>query len=869
MKLPYLDMLQFKEPLNQLKYISPYAFIVEPHICLLKNGALMTTYQIEYPDLESSSANDIAAVAALFNRSIMSLAQDEGWAVFFDVKRIKTKEYPAGTFNNLAGWLIDQRRAENFERFGEHYTSKYYISFVWQLPDDLEEKGNELFYKDNSRKADNGKKAGKNTKQSKKKKTVLRSLNAVQDSCDRFLDNCDKIMGAMQNKLWIHHLDNSELFSYIKSSVSLEEEKLIYPDDVFFFLDNYICEKDVETSMPLKIGEYYVPVMTVNDFPSMSYPAIFDRLNRTMIEYRWTTRFIPLTRESSLKAAEKYQNKYLSKRKSFMTAFTENFLGQSIGKENQGALAMASEASQINEDLTMDHYTLGYYTGNLMCWDRNLERAKIKSRKLQQVVRGCGFGVKEETLNNFQAWQGMMPGNVYANNRRPLISSETCSNIIPLSSAWQGNLENDFMQETCGSSIPLCICSTSYGTPFFMNLNVRDVGHTFIFGPTGAGKSTLMSLLMAQATKYEGANVICIDKQLSSRAFMVASGGVYVEPGKDEVAFQPLSELKSPGDCSEAEYAESIMWCQQFIECLLIQQNIECTATMSKAITQALKLVSEKPVKDLSTFQQYVTYQDPKTGEETIRRGLDPYCKDGQFASIFDAEQTTLNLSRLMTIEMGSLMRLSEKAVAPALFYIFRYLEKLWNVPTGEKQPLTFLFLDEAWLYLQHPIFSQFIQEWLRTLRKKKVFCILATQEVSAASKSSLKETIDQQCLTKIYLADESAQNPALAQSYSEFGLTDSEIVALSNARMKHDYYFKNPLGCRMFSLDLDDFQLALISSDHELLDHVEEKNGKNTTKELAFEVLEATRQKYRQIGKDPHLLDYEVYMNMLDNAEE
>lgn len=82
MKIPFLDMLQFKEPLNKLKYISPYAFIIEPNVCVLKNGALMTTYQIEYPDLESSSANDIAAVAALFNRNIMTLAQDEGWAIF-------------------------------------------------------------------------------------------------------------------------------------------------------------------------------------------------------------------------------------------------------------------------------------------------------------------------------------------------------------------------------------------------------------------------------------------------------------------------------------------------------------------------------------------------------------------------------------------------------------------------------------------------------------------------------------------------------------------------------------------------------------------------------------------------------------------
>lgn len=119
--------------------------------------------------------------------------------------------------------------------------------------------------------------------------------------------------------------------------------------------------------------------------------------------------------------------------------------------------------------------------------------------------------------------------------------------------------------------------------------------------------------------------------------------------------------------------------------------------------------------------------------------------------------------------------------------YIFRYLEKLWNVPTGAKQPLTFLFLDEAWLYLQHPIFAGFLQEWLRTLRKKKVFCIFATQEVAAAAKSSLSDTIAQQCLTKIYLADESATSPGLMDSYRYFGLTDSEIISLSNATMKKD----------------------------------------------------------------------------------
>lgn len=855
MKIPSLDLLKFKEPQNQLKYVLPWSFIISPGICLLKNGALMTTYQVEYPDLEASSAPEIASMASLFNRSAMALAQNEGWALFFDVKRYKTKDYPAGDFSNLAGWLIDQRRAENYHKFGEHFTTEYYITFVYQLPSDIDSKTTGFFFKNKTK-----------NQRGKNKEMKSNNLPKMQKEAEDFLDECEKVMGTLAVKLWIHRLTDSELFSYIKSTVSLNKQNLVYPEDTFFFLDNYLCDMDVQNSQPLKIGDYYASVMGIMDFPNKTYPAIFDALNRTMTEFRWTTRFIPLSKEKSTKEAEKYQNRFYSARKSGMTLFTEMAMNVEIDKENKGALEMEAQASDIQGDIALGEYVLGYYTSNLMVWDKKLENAKLKARKLQQVVRSCGFSVKEETFNNTQAWLGMMPGNVYANIRRPLISTKNFSNIIPLSSAWQGLLHNDFTEETCGSSIPLCTCSTSYGTPFFLNLNVRDVGHTFVFGPTGAGKSTLLALLMASATKYKDTNIVCIDKQLSSRALMVGGGGIYIEPGKDEVAFQPLSELKSPDECTPSEYTESLMWCQQFIEGLLAQQNIEITPEMSKVISETLRLISQKDKsrRTLTTFQQYATYSDPENGSNTIRIGLDPYCSGGQFGSIFDAEETTLPLSKLITIEMGSLMRLSEKAVAPALMYIFRYLEKLWNLPTGSKQPLTFLFLDEAWLYLQHPIFAGFLQEWLRTLRKKKVFCIFATQEVAAAAKSSLSDTIAQQCLTKIYLADESATTPGLVESYRYFGLTDSEILALSNATMKHDYYFKNPNGCRMFTLDLDPFQLALISPDHEMLDRIEAEHGRNTTEPLAFEILEETRKKFSDLGKDTKQVNYEKYKKML-----
>jgi type IV secretion system protein VirB4 len=55
---------------------------------------------------------------------------------------------------------------------------------------------------------------------------------------------------------------------------------------------------------------------------------------------------------------------------------------------------------------------------------------------------------------------------------------------------------------------------------------------------------------------------------------------------------------------------------------------------------------------------------------------------------------------------------------------------------------------------------------------------------------------------------------------------------------MKRDYFYKSPKGARLFELGLDEFQLALLSPDHTLLDDLEKEYGKNSRKPLAAEIL-------------------------------
>jgi type IV secretion system protein VirB4 len=362
---------------------------------------------------------------------------------------------------------------------------------------------------------------------------------------------------------------------------------------------------------------------------------------------------------------------------------------------------------------------------------------------------------------------------------------------------------------------------------------VGDMGHTFVFGPAGAGKSTFLCLTESQFLKYRNANVIILDKDKSARSITIAAGGVYAEPGGEDVAFQPLRDLETEVDLS---------WASEFIKLLLEMQGITCDAVMSEAIATALKQIrSEKTPerRTLSTFQQYVNYTSPQTGLNEIRIGIQPYTINGEYGRIFDAEDTRLSLSKWVMIEMGTLMKMGAAAVTPALMFLFRFIEKMYTKPNGDPTgDPTLLVLDEAWVFLDNDYFARKIEEWLVTLRKKKVFCVFATQEVSKAANSRLRTTIVSQCLTKIYLADPNAQSAIIAEYYRFFGLEDNEIAALSHARMKRDYFYKSPKGARLFELCLDEFQLALLTPDHALLDDLEKEYGKNSRKPLAVEIL-------------------------------
>lgn len=776
-------------------------------IVLLKPGALMRCYSFTCPDLGTASASSIASTAKFFNDSMMKL--NTGWAFHIESRREITTDYPGCETDSLLCHLIDARRKENFGAT-EHFVNRFYLTITYSLKSEIQAKVTGILYNENK---DN------------EEGQEYYNLEACEKEINFFRETSEDVMSYIATRIPIKNLNNDETVQYLRASISTDWQYRMAPKQPMFF-DDFLQEEDVENSGKcMKIGDYYCPMITIMDFPTETYPAMFDLLNTASIEYRWVTRWIGLDKPTSKKLLEHYQKKFYSQRKSWKTLIYETAMKVESDLEDSSSYSFESEVNDAIVTLSNDTCGFGYYTCVLEVWDKDYKIAMQKAKYLSGLVNACGFSTKIETLNSFQAWLSSHPGNVYSNVRKFILNTGNCSHLIPISSIWQGMRYNNWTAENINCSVPLLTCSTPSGTPFFLNLNVNDVFHSFIFGPSGAGKSTFLCLMESQFLKFPDSHVIVIDKDKTARGVCMGAGGVYVEPGSEDVAFQPLRNIDNEVD---------LMWACDFIEQCLLEQKLHCDAAKRESIREALvhlRDTKDPENRDITSFQQYVV-------DDEVRIAIQPYTITGQYGRIFDAKETKIDMSRFVMIEMGTLMKLGKAAVTPALMYLFKFIENHFAAPNDAHGHMTLLVLDEAWVFLDNEYFSREIENWLLTLRKRRVAVVFATQEVARAAASRISTTIVSQCQTKFYLADPNSTTAILSEGYQKFGLDEDEIYAISKGRMKRDYFYKSVNGARMFQLELDKFQLSLICPDSRILDDIEREYGKNSKKEFPLEIL-------------------------------
>jgi type IV secretion system protein VirB4 len=185
-----------------------------------------------------------------------------------------------------------------------------------------------------------------------------------------------------------------------------------------------------------------------------------------------------------------------------------------------------------------------------------------------------------------------------------------------------------------------------------------------------------------------------------------------------------------------------------------------------------------------------------------LKSALLPYTLDGPFGALLDAAEDRLEIADVQCFETEALMGRTG-AVLPVLTYLFHRLEERFD---GSP---TLLVLDEAWIFLDNPLFAARIREWLKVLRKKNVAVVFATQSLADIAQSSIAPAIIESCPQRIFLPNDRAIEPQARAAYESFGLNDRQVELIARATPKRDYYLQSRRGNRLFDLGLGQIALA------------------------------------------------------------
>jgi type IV secretion system protein TrbE len=764
------SMREYRQRPDRLPDLLPWAAVVAPGVVLQKDGLLQKTLAFRGPDLASSSPSELVSGIARLNNALRRFGS--GWSLFVEAQREVANNYPHSTWPNAAAWLVDVERRETFQRAGARFESSYYLTFVWDPPTTNAKRAEALFYEDPQKGTPN-----------------TLAFTHLTEFRKTVLELADIMAGVFSE---VRELNDDETLTYLHSTISTNRHPVKTPGTLMY-LDAVLPDMAFTAGAVPMLGDSYIPTCTITSFPPSAYPGILDDLNHLSLEYRWVTRFIFMDKEEATRELQKYRKRWFQKQKGIGALIKEQATKDASPFVDGAALANSADADAALNDLGSDAVAFGFFTATVTVWDRDLDVVRRKVQKVKQVIQGRGFVVRDETLHSRDAWLGSHPGNVYANVRRPILHTVNLAQLMPVSAVWAGDTETAHLRKVSGVGTSHVYCSTSGDTPFRLNLFVGDVGHTLIIGPTGAGKSTLLATLALQWQRYPKARVVIFDKDRSARAATLAVGGSYYEPGNETspTAFQPLAHI---------DQRSERVWGTQFVLNLLAAQKVPQTPDVKNRVADAvLRLAAaDPPHRTISVLAGLV-------GPD-LASALKPYTVDpsgGRFGQIFDSRQDELGLSSWVHIEMGHLMALGEEAIVPALAYLFHRVEQALD---GNP---TLLILDEAWLFLKHPIFAGRLEEWLKTLRKMNVAVVFATQEVADAAKSPILSTLLSACQTKIYLPNEEALTPHIAEAYKGFALSETEIGILAQAQKKRDYYYRSVLGRRLFTIDIGPVGLA------------------------------------------------------------
>lgn len=457
-------------------------------------------------------------------------------------------------------------------------------------------------------------------------------------------------------------------------------------------------------------GKKFAGVVSVREYGPNTSAGVFDGFLQMPFEFIMTQSFSFSNRTIAINKMQLQQNRMI--------------------QAEDKAVSQIAEISQALDMAMSGDIGFGEHHISLLCIDRDLKALENTLSMAAVELSNCGMQPVREHVNMEPSYWGQLPGNLGYIIRRSTINTLNLAGFASMHNYPPGSMNGNHWGDA------VTVLDTTSGTPFYFNFHVRDVGHTLIIGPTGAGKTVLMNFLCAQAQKFRPRSFF-FDKDRGAEIFIRAMDGVYtvIDPGSN-CGFNPL-QLDDNG--------ENRAFILEWLKTLVTSHGETLDAEDIKILTQAIdgNYRLDKRDRKLSNIAPFLGMDGPGT----IASRLAMWHGKGSHAKIFDNDEDKidLGLSRVFGFEMAELLK-DPLSLSPVLLYIFHRI----NISLDGSR--TMIVLDEAWALIDNPVFAPKIKDWLKVLRKLNTFVIFATQSVEDATKSQISDTLIQQTATQIFL---------------------------------------------------------------------------------------------------------------------
>lgn len=422
---------------------------------------------------------------------------------------------------------------------------------------------------------------------------------------------------------------------------------------------------------------------------------------------------------------------------------------------------ISSAQSAMDENISGNQSLINYYP-LFVIFGATREDLQKSIAEFKKIAAQFGISPIVETFASQVSWFAQIPGfDTFPRSFKLLSRAAAIS--IPMSTQPRGVENSDW------GPGPLVVFPTAQGTPYQFQFHVSDkpaaVAHTLTIGPTGGGKTTLFSFLIAQSLRHPKLKAFFFDRNKGAEIFTLAAGGKYITMQGKEKNTDPMAQsfLTRLNPLKMSDTAANRAFLRRWFAIISGQNDAASADEIARAVSVNFDYLSDKDKLLKNLWES--CFSSSGNMRSALKKWVDPL----QYGDMFNDPSDTLDLqARLTTFDFTDILQ--DETLAPAV--ISYILHRINNITVSGGNP-SLIMIDETAPMLENKMFRDSFIAGLQEGRKNRQAYMAAFQRANVLDKLGIGDVVRGQAQTVLFF-----RNPAAdSNDYAHWNLNPLEMA--------------------------------------------------------------------------------------------